>query len=49
MWQTTYALAIPINLGTGLISGCAVKAILLSGLRSPWLAILEAAVVLATQ
>ena len=35
MWQTKYALAVPKNLGLGLNSGRAVKAISSLGVRSP--------------
>ena len=37
MWQTKYGSAVPKNLGLGLNSGRAVKAISSLGVRSPWL------------
>ena len=47
--QTTYALAVPKNLGVGIDFWLCSEGNFLSGLRSPWLAVVEAAVVSATQ
>ena len=48
LWQTAYALAVPKNLGVAIDFWLCSEGNFLSGLCSPWLAVVEAAAVVAT-